>query len=221
MAQLAPSILSADFSRLAEQMHAVEQAGVSILHVDVMDGHFVPNLTLGPPVIRSLRKATRLTLDAHLMIQNADSFIDEFAAAGADMISVHVEACPHLHRTVTAIRSKGIKAGVVLNPATPLAALDDILPEADYVLLMSVNPGWGGQKFIPHVKEKIKALRELVRARGCSTMIEVDGGVTEQNIAGLAAAGADILVAGSAVFGGADPRQAAARLIALLAGPPV
>ena len=218
MAQLAPSILSADFSRLAEQMQAVEQAGVMILHVDVMDGHFVPNLTLGPPVIRSLRKATRLTLDTHLMIENADSFIDEFAAAGADMISVHVEACPHLHRTVTAIKSKGLKAGVVLNPATPLSSLDDILPDADYVLLMSVNPGWGGQTFIPHVNDKIRALRGLVRARGLSTRIEVDGGVTRENIAGLAAAGADILVAGNAVFGGGDPRQAAAGLIELLAG---
>ena len=200
-------------------MQAVEQAGVAILHVDVMDGHFVPNLTLGPPVIRSLRKATRLTLDAHLMIENADRFIDEFAAAGADMISVHVEASRHLHRTVTAIKSKGLKAGVVLNPATPLSALDDILPEADYVLLMSVNPGWGGQKFIPHVKDKIQALRGLIRARGCSALIEVDGGVTEENIAGIAAAGADILVAGSAVFDGGDPRLAAARLIDLLAGP--
>ena len=219
MAQLAPSILSADFSRLAEQMRAVEQAGVAILHIDVMVGHFVPNLTIGPPVIRSLRKATRLRLDAHLMIENADTFIDEFASAGADMISVHVEACPHLHRTVTDIKSKGLKAGVVLNPATPLTALDDILPEADYVLLMSVNPGWGGQKFIPHVKEKIRLLRGMIRARGCSALIEVDGGVTEGNIAGLAAAGADILVAGNAVFGGGDPRQAAAGLIALLGEP--
>lgn len=200
-------------------MQAVEQAGVAILHVDVMDGHFVPSLTVGPPVIRSLRKATRLTLDAHLMIENADNFIDEFAAAGADMISVHAEACPHLHRTVTAIKSKGLKAGVVLNPATPLSVLDDILPEANYVLLMSVNPGWGGQKFIPHVKDKIRALRGMIRARGCSTLIEVDGGVTEENIAELAAAGADILVAGNAVFGGGDPRQAAARLIALLGEP--
>jgi len=216
---LAPSILSADFSRLAEQMQAVEQAGVTILHVDVMDGHFVPNLTLGPPVIRSLRKATRLTLDTHLMIENADRFIDEFADAGADMISVHVEACPHLHRTVTAIKSKGLKAGVVLNPATPLAVLDDILPEADYVLLMSVNPGWGGQRFIPYVKNKVRALRGLLSARSCRALIEVDGGVTEENIAGLASAGADILVAGNAVFGAGDPRLAATRLIGLLAGP--
>ena len=219
VAQLAPSILSADFSRLAEQMQAVQQAGVTILHVDVMDGHFVPNLTLGPPVVRSLRKATSLTLDAHLMIENADGFVDEFASAGADMISVHVEACPHLHRTVTAIKSKGLKAGVVLNPATPLSTLDDILPEADYVLLMSVNPGWGGQKFIPHVKDKIQTLRRLVVARGLSTLIEVDGGVTAENIAGLAAAGADILVAGSAVFGEPDPRRAAAELIALIGKP--
>jgi len=217
--QVQPSILSADYSRLGEQLDTVMGAGARVIHVDVMDGHFVPNLTLGPPVIRSLRKATRLTLDAHLMIENADRFIDEFAAAGADMISVHVEASRHLHRTVTAIKSKGLKAGVVLNPATPLSALDDILPEADYVLLMSVNPGWGGQKFIPHVKDKIQALRGLIRARGCSALIEVDGGVTEENIAGIAAAGADILVAGSAVFDGGDPRLAAARLIDLLAGP--
>src|SRR5262245_4731290 len=147
MALLAPSILSADFSRLGEQILAVERAGVEMIHVDIMDGHFVPNITIGPPVVRSIRKATRLTLDAHLMIENADAFLESFVEAGADMISVHVEACRHLHRTVTSIRSLGRKAGVVLNPATPLSSLEQILPEVDYVLLMSVNPGWGGQAF--------------------------------------------------------------------------
>lgn len=218
MAQLAPSILSADFSRLAEEIRAVEQAGVGMLHVDVMDGHFVPNITIGPPVVRSLRKATRLTLDAHLMIENADNFIDEFVDAGADMISVHVEACRHLHRTVTAIKAKGRRAGVVLNPATPLETLDEILPEVDYVLLMSVNPGWGGQRFIPHVTEKITALRERIRRGGAAALIEVDGGVTRENIAVVAAAGADIIVAGNAVFGTGDPRTSAAGLMALLKG---
>ncbi len=216
MTLLAPSILSADFSRLGEEIHAVEQAGVDLLHVDVMDGHFVPNLTIGPPVVRSIRKVTRLRLDVHLMIDNADQFIEPFADAGADMISVHVEACAHLHRTVTSIKSKGLKAGVVLNPATTLSSLDEILPEADYVLLMSVNPGWGGQSFIPHVWDKIAGLRRLIALRGLPALIEVDGGVTRENAAPLAAAGADILVAGSSIFGGGDSRAAAAGILAAL-----
>lgn len=216
MALLAPSILSADFGRLAEEIGAVERAGVTILHVDVMDGHFVPNITIGPPVVRSIRRTTRLILDAHLMVENPDDHLDAFVEAGADMISVHVEACRHLHRTVTAIKARGRQAGVVLNPVTALATVDEILPVADYVLLMSVNPGWGGQTFIPHVKEKITALREAIRRRGLSTRIEVDGGVTRDNIAGLAAAGADILVAGSSVFGTGDPSAAAADLMARL-----
>jgi len=216
VAVLAPSILSADFSRLADQIHAVESAGARMLHLDVMDGHFVPNITIGPPVIRSIRRATALTLDAHLMIENADAFIDEFVAAGADMISVHVEACPHLHRTVTSIQAKGRQAGVVLNPATPLETLEEILPIADYVLLMSVNPGWGGQPFIPRVMGKIRALKDRIAAAGLATQIEVDGGVTADNIADLASAGADIIVAGSSVFGGEDAGAAAADLIARL-----
>ncbi len=218
MARLAPSILSADFSRLGEQVRAVEQAGAAILHVDVMDGHFVPNLTVGPPVLASLRRATRLTLDAHLMIENADLFVDPFVEAGADMISVHLEACRHLHRTLTRIRALGRKAGVAVNPATPLSSLDEVLPEADYVLVMSVNPGWGGQTFIPRVVEKIAALKRTLAARGLPALIEVDGGVTVDNAAAVAGAGADIVVAGSSVFGRPDPRAAAALLIETLGG---
>ncbi|HET9481943.1 MAG TPA: ribulose-phosphate 3-epimerase [Candidatus Polarisedimenticolia bacterium] len=215
MALLAPSILSADFSRLGEQIRSVEAAGVTMLHLDVMDGHFVPNLTIGPPVVASIRRATKLKLDVHLMIEHADAFLVPFIQAGADLISVHLEACPHLHRTIAEIKAKGRKAGIVLNPATTLDLLDDILPEADYVLLMSVNPGWGGQKFIPHVKDKIAALRSRIRQRGLNTLIEVDGGVTKDNIASLAQAGADMIVAGSAVFGAPDPAVAAAELAAL------
>ena len=214
---LAPSILSADFSRLAEEIHAVVRAGVSLLHVDVMDGHFVPNLTIGPPVVRSLRKATAAKLDCHLMVDDPDRWVEPFAEAGADMISVHVEATRHLHRTVAAIRSFGREAGVVLNPATPLNVLDEILPDVDYVLLMSVNPGWGGQAFIPRVKDKVVELRRRIDEAGLSARIEVDGGVTRDNIASLAAAGADLLVAGSAVFGGGDPGKGAAELMAALA----
>ena len=217
-ATLAPSLLSADFSRLAEEMDAVARAGVTLLHVDVMDGRFVPNLTLGPPVVRSLRAATKLSLDCHLMVEDPDRLLAGFIDAGADMISVHVEACRHLHRTVTAIRAAGRQAGVVLNPATPLHTLDEILPEVDYVLLMSVNPGWGGQSFIPRVLDKVAALRRRLDDAGLPARLEVDGGVTLDNIASIAAAGADILVAGNAVFGGGDPRGKAAALISALAG---
>ena len=216
MALLVPSILSADFTRLDDHMRAVEEAGVTMLHLDVMDGHFVPNITIGPPIVKSIRAATRLKLDTHLMVENADRFVDAFADAGADMISVHIEACPHLHRTVTAIKEKGCEAGVVLNPATPLDTLEDILSEADYVLLMSVNPGWGGQKFIPQVKDKIADLAGRIRSRGLDVRIEVDGGVTKDNIASLAAAGADLIVAGSAVFREGDPREAASALLTAL-----
>ena len=213
---VAPSILSADFGRLADEIRVVEEAGAGLIHVDVMDGHFVPNITIGPPVVRAVRKATGLPLDAHLMIENADRWVGAFLDAGADMISVHVEACPHIHRTVEAIRAGGARAGVVLNPGTPLGTLDAILGDVDYVLLMSVNPGFGGQKFIPSVRGKIRALRERVGRQGGGVHIEVDGGVDQGNAADLVADGAEILVAGSAVFGAEDP-GAAVRRLALLA----
>ena len=198
---MAPSILSADFSRLGEEIKAVEAAGADVIHVDVMDGHFVPNITIGPPVVASLRKITDLPLDVHLMISNADSYIDDFAKAGADWITVHVEACPHLHRTVTRIRELGKKAGAVLNPATPLGSLDEILGYVDLVMLMSVNPGFGGQSFIGTSIDKIRNLRKTIQARGLEVGIEVDGGVSPATIAEVAGAGANIFVAGSAVFG--------------------
>ncbi|MBI3451134.1 MAG: ribulose-phosphate 3-epimerase [Acidobacteria bacterium] len=216
---IAPSILSADFGRLAEEVRAVDGGGAGLIHVDVMDGHFVPNLTIGPPVVAAIRKATKLPLDAHLMIENADRWVERFVAAGADMVSVHAEACPHLHRTVSAIRAAGSRPGVVLNPATPLAALDDILADVDYVLLMSVNPGFGGQKFIPAVRRKIAALKATLRERGLDALIEVDGGVDAGNAADLVRDGADLLVAGSAVFAsGAGAAAAVARLRQLAEG---
>lgn len=201
---LAPSILSADFSRLGEEIRAVEAAGADVIHVDVMDGHFVPNITIGPLVVRAVRRVTSLPLDVHLMIADADRYIDDFADAGADWITVHVEACPHLHRTIHQIRSKGKKAGAVLNPATSLTSLDQILPDLDLVMLMSVNPGFGGQSFIESSLAKIRQLRQMLDAAGSSAGIEVDGGVSPATIAKVAAAGANIFVAGSAVFGQED-----------------
>lgn len=215
---LAPSILSADFGRLAEEVRAVEEAGADLIHVDIMDGHFVPNITIGPDVVAAIRKATRLPVDTHLMIENADLWIDRFVDAGADMVSVHVEACPHLHRTLTSIRAGGARPGIVLNPATPLATIDSILEEADYVLLMSVNPGFGGQKFIPSVRAKVTELRSRIESRRAGVQIQVDGGVDEGNIADLVRDGVDILVAGSAVFSGGDPAAAVRRLRALAEG---
>ena len=210
---LAPSILSADFARLAEQVAEVKAGGAGMVHVDVMDGHFVPNITLGPPIVKSLRKATDLPLDCHLMIENADRWVDAFVDAGAGWVSVHVEAVPHLERTVAHLKSRGAKAGVAINPATPLVALEEILPELDYVLVMSVNPGFGGQTFIPSTLDKIRRLRSQVQARGLHTRIEVDGGVDASNVARVVEAGAEIVVAGNAVFGQGDAAAAARRML--------
>jgi ribulose-phosphate 3-epimerase len=208
---IAPSILSADFTRLGEEVHAVEAAGADWIHADVMDGHFVPNITFGPLVVAAVRKITRLPIDVHLMIENPDRYIQAFADAGADWISVQVETCPHLNRAVQQIKEAGAKAGVVLNPSTPLSALDWTLEYADYVLIMSVNPGFGGQTFIGNSLEKIRRLRRMIGDRGLATRIEVDGGIKEKNIAEVAAAGADVFVAGSAIFGQKDYRQVIAR----------
>lgn len=202
--KIAPSILSADFSRLGDEIRAVEAAGADLIHVDVMDGHFVPNITIGPQVVAALRKTTRLPLDVHLMIEDADRYVPDFCEAGADWISVHVEACPHLHRTLQLIKNCGRRAGVVLNPGTPLASLEEVLHEAEFVLLMSVNPGFGGQAFIPGALKKIATLRDWIRESGLDVEIEVDGGVKTGNAGDLVRAGAEILVAGSAVFESPD-----------------
>jgi ribulose-phosphate 3-epimerase len=204
MVKIAPSILSADFSRLGEEVRAVAAAGADYIHVDVMDGHFVPNITIGPLVVEAVRKVTDLPLDVHLMIENPDRYIPEFARAGADIITVHQEAVPHLHRTVQLIKGLGKKAGVSINPATPAQALDVILDDLDLVLLMTVNPGFGGQGFIESGLGKIAALRHEIDRRGLSVELEVDGGVKPDNISRIAAAGADVFVAGSAVFNAGD-----------------
>ncbi len=201
MKLIAPSILSADFSRLGDEIKAVEAAGADWIHADVMDGHFVPNITIGPLIVEAVKRVTALPIDVHLMIENPDDYIAAFAAAGASYISVQVETCIHLNRTVQLIKDSGVQAGVVLNPATPLASLEWILEDVDYILMMSVNPGFGGQAFIPGSVEKIKALHQQIRDRGLSILIEVDGGVNEKTIADVAAAGADVFVAGSAIFG--------------------
>jgi len=211
--EIAPSILSADFARLAEQVRAAEDGGASLLHVDVMDGHFVPNLTLGPPVVASLRKATSLPLDVHLMIENPDAFIPAFAEAGADWISVHQEACRHLHRTLELIRTSGARVGVVINPATPAETLSEVLALVDFVLVMSVNPGFGGQKFIPAVLDKVRKLAAERAARGLSYRIEMDGGIAPDTIAEAVRAGAEVLVAGNAIFGKGDPAENTRRLL--------
>ena len=213
MIELAPSILSADFGRLAEQVRAASEGGGTVIHVDVMDGHFVPNLTVGPPLVKSLRKATKLPLDCHLMIENPDQFIAEFVEAGADWISVHQEACRHLNRTLNLIRSHDALAGVVINPATPVETLTEVLEIVDYVLVMSVNPGFGGQKFIPETVHKIRRLADLRSQRGLNYRIEVDGGIALETVAEVVRAGAEILVAGNAVFGQGDPKTNAQRLL--------
>lgn len=199
--QIAPSILSADFSRLGEEIKAVEKAGADLIHVDVMDGHYVPNITIGPGVVSSLRKTTGLPFDVHLMIEDPDRYIDAFVDAGSNIITVHAEAVIHLHRTVQTIKGKGVKVGVSLNPSTPLACVEEILPDIDLLLIMTVNPGFGGQKFISGMIPKIRKARELAQTRGLKMAIEVDGGVTAENIGTLAEAGADIFVAGAAIFG--------------------
>jgi len=210
---LAPSILSADFGHLAEDIARAERGGAGIFHLDVMDGHFVPNLTIGPAVVKAARRATTLPLDVHLMIEDADRYVDAFADAGASWISLHVEALPHLERTVAHLRDRGLKAGVALNPATPLASLEEILPELDYVLVMSVNPGFGGQKFLPGSLDKVRRLRETLQRRRLPAQVEVDGGVDAGNVKALVDAGADVLVAGTAVFGQGDPEASARRLL--------
>lgn len=201
---IAPSILSADFARLGEEVSAVDRAGADAIHVDVMDGHFVPNITIGPLVVDAVRKVTGKPLDVHLMIENADAYIESFARAGADWISVHVESCVHLHRSIARIRELGKKAGVVLNPATPVSAIDAILEDVDLIMLMSVNPGFGGQSFIPSTLEKIRRIRELLKSRGLCADIEVDGGIDRHTIGDAAQAGANVFVAGSAIYGCKD-----------------
>ena len=206
--EIAPSILAADFASLGEAVRAVERAGVSMLHVDVMDGHFVPPISIGAPVVASLRQATRLRLDVHLMVESPERHIEAFAAAGADMISVHQEATPHLDQVLAMIRERGCRAGAVVNPATPVALLSEVLGKLDYVLIMSVNPGYGGQAFLPEATEKIRHLREMRDRSGCNFQIEVDGGIGPENVREVVRAGAQILVAGTSVFRTPDPAAA-------------
>jgi ribulose-phosphate 3-epimerase len=216
-AVIAPSILSADFTRLGEQVRAAEAGGASLIHVDVMDGHFVPNISIGPAVTAAVRGLTDLPLDCHLMIEKPERYVAEFVEAGAEMVSVHVEAAGHLHRTVERVRELGAKAGVVLNPATPLAVLSEILPHVDYVLLMSVNPGFGGQRLIPAVLRKARELREGLDRERLPTRIEIDGGVTLDNLDDVARTGVDMIVAGSAIFGTDDVRATTRTMVRRLA----
>jgi ribulose-phosphate 3-epimerase len=213
--ELAPSILSADFAHLADNVQAVADGGATVLHVDVMDGHFVPNITIGPPVVACLRKATTLPLDVHLMIENPDAFIPAFVDAGADWISVHQEACVHLHRTLELIHSHGINVGVVINPATPVAMLEEVLDMVDHVLVMSVNPGFAAQKFIAFTLDKVRKLAAMRAARNAGFKIEIDGGISPDTITGAVRAGVEILVAGNAVFSHGNPRENTQRLLKL------
>jgi len=208
MIEIAPSILSADFTRLGEEISTVQKAGASILHVDVMDGRFVPNITVGLPVVKALSRATSLPIDAHLMIVEPGQYAQQFAKAGARMVSIHIEADPNAHRTLSSIRAEGALAGIVINPATPLSAIDEAIKFADYTLVMSVNPGFGGQEFIPESLDKIRRLRKMIDERGLRTRIEIDGGINADNIAEVTGAGAEIIVAGSAIFGAPDPAVA-------------
>ena len=215
---IAPSILSADFARLGDAVAAAERGGADLIHVDVMDGHFVPNITIGVPVVKSLKRIASVPLDVHLMIEDPDRYIEAFADAGAGMISVHIEALRHVHRTVHAIKALGVKAGVVINPGTPVAALGEIAGDVDFVLVMSVNPGFGGQTFIPRSESKLREVRALLDSAGSSAPIEIDGGVDQHNIARVVAAGARIVVAGSAIFNTADPERATRELKAAALG---
>jgi ribulose-phosphate 3-epimerase len=208
MIEIAPSILSADFARLGEQIQLVERAGASLLHVDVMDGRFVPNITIGLPVVKAISRATQLPIDAHLMIVEPGRYAKQFVEAGARMVSVHIEADPHIHRTLSSIRAAGALAGIAVNPATSLSALDEAVRFADYVLIMSVNPGFGGQEFIAASLDKVRRLRKMIDERGLKVRIEVDGGIDSDNVAEVAGAGAEIIVSGSAIFGAPDPATA-------------
>lgn len=213
MFEIAPSLLSADFTRLSEAIAAVKEGGATVLHVDVMDGRFVPNITIGLPVVKSLRKSTDMVIDCHLMIVEPSRYAVDFVKAGADMVSVHVEADVHLQRTLTAIREAGAKAGVAINPGTPISALEEVLPYADFILLMSVNPGFGGQSFIETSIDKLRRLRAMIAEKGLSVRIEIDGGIDAGNVAEVVGAGAEIIVAGSAIYGKEDPAEAVREMI--------
>ena len=216
--QIAPSLLSADFAALGDAIAKAERGGADLIHVDIMDGHFVPNITIGPPVVKALRRVARVPLDVHLMIEQPDRYVEAFVDAGAASLTVHAEAVVHLHRTVHFIKSLGAKAGVALNPATPVSALEQIAGDVDYVLVMTVNPGFGGQTFIPRSESKVRAVRELLRREGSTAPIEVDGGIDVHTAPGIVAAGADILVAGNAIFGSPDPERAIRDLRAAAVG---
>ena len=216
---IAPSILSADFTKLGEEVRAVEAVGADWIHADVMDGHFVPNITLGPMIVEAVRRVTELPIDVHLMIENPERYISDFARAGANYISIQAETCSHMDRTLNLIKECGARAGVVLNPSTPLITLEWVLDLVDYVLIMSVNPGFGGQKFIPSSLEKLTSLRQMIDQRGKSILIEIDGGINEKTIADVSRAGADVFVAGSAIFGSPDYKKTIDTFRKLIAGP--
>jgi len=218
MKLIAPSILSADFSRLGEEVKAVERLGADWIHVDVMDGHFVPNITIGPLVVKAVRGVTELPLDVHLMIEAPDLYLEDFARAGSTLITVQVEACVHLHRTIHAVKALGVKAGVALNPSTPLSTIEWVLEDVDMVLVMSVNPGFGGQKFIPQALQKIRDLKPMIRAKNPDVLIEVDGGINQETIRSVAEAGADVFVAGSAIFGSSDYGKTVGKFRSLIEG---